>query len=198
MEFIVEESPAKVPYLVIISSIAGFLGIPFWVWLSKYIDKHRAWIGGMLTLSAFSLVYLFLGPGDFWVMMPFIFLMGFATGAFQALPNSMKADVIDLDTSQTGENRAALFFSAWSLVMKLAASVGTWLALQSLAWFGFDAANGAQNTPEALFGLRLTIGILPASLFVLAVIVVWRYPITREKQQRVREQIANQQTATEG
>ncbi len=197
VEFIVEESPAKVPYLVIISSVAGFLGIPFWVWLSGHIDKHRAWMAGMLTLALFSLVYLFLGPGDFWTMMPFIFLMGFATGAFQALPNSMKADVIDLDTSVTGENRAALFFSAWSLVMKMASSVGGWLALQSLAWFGFDAANGAQNTPEALMGLRLTIGILPASLFVLAVIVVWRYPITRERQQRVREQIRQQQSVTQ-
>ena len=151
----------------------------------------------MLTLAGFSLVYLWLGPGDFWLMMPFIFVMGFATGAFQALPNSMKADVIDLDTSLTGENRAALFFSAWSLVMKMASSVGSWLALQSLAWFGFDAANGAQNTPEALFGLRLTIGILPASIFVLAVLVVWRYPITREKQRRVREQIRQQQRATQ-
>ncbi len=195
VEFIVKESPAKVPYLVIISSVAGFLGIPFWVWLSGHIDKHRAWIAGMLTLSTFSLVYLFLGEGDFWFMMPFIFLMGLATGAFQALPNSMKADVIDLDTSVTGENRAALFFSAWSLVMKMASSVGSWLALQSLAWFGFDAANGAENTEEALFGLRLTIGILPASLFVLAVIVVWRYPITREKQRQVREQIRQQRAA---
>ena len=130
-----------------------------------------------------------LGVGDFWVLLPFIFVMGWATGAFQALPNSMKADVIDLDTVQTGENRAALFFSAWSLVMKLASSVGAWIALQSLAWFGFDAANGAQNTPEALFGLRVTIGILPASLFVLAVIVVWRYPITRQQQQEIRSQI---------
>lgn len=102
VEFIVQESAAKVPYLVIISSIAGFIGIPFWVWLFTRIDKHRAWIGGMLTLAAFSLVYLFLGPGDFWLMMPFIFVMGFATGAFQALPNSMKADVIDLDTLVTG------------------------------------------------------------------------------------------------
>jgi Na+/melibiose symporter-like transporter len=125
-------------------------------------------------------------------MMPFIFLMGFATGSFQALPNSMKADVIDLDTSLSGENRAALFFSAWSLVMKMASSLGGWVALQSLAWFGFDAANGAQNTPEALFGLRLTIGILPAGIFVLAAIAAWRYPITRERQLHVRELIRRQ------
>lgn len=189
VEFIVTESPANVPYLVIVSSIAGFIAIPGWVWLSERIGKHRAWISGLLMLATFSPVYLLLGPGDFWVMMPFIFLMGLATGSFQALPNSMKADVIDLDTVQSGENRAAFFFSAWSLVMKLASSLGSWLALQSLAWFGFNAANGAQNTPEALMGLRLTIGILPASMFVLAAIVVWGYPITKERQRDIRAQI---------
>ncbi len=200
VEFIVRESPAKVPYLVIISSTAGFLGIPFWVWLSGHIGKHRAWVAGMLTLATFSLVYLFLGEGDFWFMMPFIFLMGFATGSFQALPNSMKADVIDLDRTQTGENRTALFFSAWSLVMKLASSLGGWLALQSLALFGFDAANGAQNTPDALFGLRLTIGVLPAAIFVLASLIVWRYPISRAQQLELRETIRAQeaQVAVEG
>lgn len=195
VEFIVVEPPANVPYLVLISSIAGFVAIPFWVWLSNRIGKHRAWISGLLLLATFSPVYLTLGPGDFWVMMPFIFLMGFATGSFQALPNSMKADVIDLDTVQSGENRAALFFSAWSLVMKMASSLGGWLALQSLALFGFVATNGAQNTPEALMGLRLTIGILPASIFVLAAIVVWRYPITRERQREIRAQI-DQNNAT--
>ena len=67
VEFIVQENPANVPYLVMVSSVAGFLGVPFWVWLSGHVDKHRAWMGGMLTLAGFSLVYLWLGAGDFWL-----------------------------------------------------------------------------------------------------------------------------------
>ena len=189
VEFIVEESAASVPYMVIISSTAGFIGIPFWVWLSKRIGKHRAWIGGFLLLSAISPMYLFLGPGDFWWMVPGIFIAGFGTGSFSALPNSMKADVIDLDTARSGKNRAAFFFSSWSLVTKMASSLGGWLALQSLALFGFDAANGAQNTPEALMGLRLTFAVLPAIIFVIAAAVVWRYPITKERQERIRAAI---------
>ncbi len=189
VEFIVEESPASVPYMVIISSTAGFIGIPFWVWLSRHIGKHLAWIGGFLVLAAVSPMYLFLGPGDFWWMVPGIFIAGFGTGSFSALPNSMKADVIDLDTARSGKNRAAFFFSAWSLVTKMASSLGGWLALQSLALFGFDAANGAQNTPEALMGLRLTFAVLPAIVFVIAAVVIWRYPITRERQQRLRAAI---------
>ncbi len=189
VEFIVEEPPANVPYMIIISSVAGFLGIPFWVWLSKHVGKHKAWIGGFLVVAAVSPMYLFLGPGDFWLMVPGIVIIGIGTGSFSALPNSMKADVIDLDTARSGKNRAAFFFSAWSLVTKLASSLGGWLALQSLALFGFDAANGAQNTPEALMGLRLTFAVLPAVIFVIAAAVIWRYPITKERQARIRAAI---------
>jgi Na+/melibiose symporter-like transporter len=186
VEFIVEEPPAHVPYMVIISSTAGFFGIPFWVWLSRHIGKHRAWIGGFVVVAAVSPMYLFLGPGQFWWMVPGIVIIGIGTGSFQALPNSMKADVIDLDTARSGENRAAFFFSAWSLVTKMASSLGGWCALQALALFGFDAANGAQNTPEALLGLRLTFAVLPPIIFVLAAGVIWRYPITKERQERIR------------
>lgn len=189
VEFIVEEPAANVPFMVIISSMAGFIGIPFWVWLSKRIGKHRAWIGGFILLAAISPMYLFLGPGDFWLMVPGIVIAGIGTGSFSALPNSMKADVIDLDTARSGKNRAAFFFSAWSLVTKLASSLGGWLALQSLALFGFDASNGAQNTPEALMGLRLTFAVLPAVIFVIAAAVIWRYPITKERQERIRAAI---------
>ncbi|NIP14524.1 MAG: MFS transporter [Pseudomonadales bacterium] len=189
VEFIVEEPPANVPYMIIISSVAGFLGIPFWVWLSRHVGKHKAWIGGFLVVAAMSPMYLFLGPGDFWLMVPGIVIIGIGTGSFSALPNSMKADVIDLDTARSGKNRAAFFFSAWSLVTKLASSLGGWLALQSLALFGFDAANGAQNTPEALMGLRLTFAVLPAIIFVIAAAVIWRYPITKERQARIRAAI---------
>jgi GPH family glycoside/pentoside/hexuronide:cation symporter len=189
VEFIVEEPPANVPYMIIISSVAGFLGIPFWVWLSRHVGKHKAWIGGFLVVAAVSPMYLFLGPGDFWLMVPGIVIIGIGTGSFSALPNSMKADVIDLDTARSGKNRAAFFFSAWSLVTKLASSLGGWLALQSLALFGFDAANGAQNTPEALMGLRLTFAVLPAIIFVIAAAVIWRYPITKERQARIRAAI---------
>jgi GPH family glycoside/pentoside/hexuronide:cation symporter len=189
VEFIVEEPAANVPFMIIISSVAGFVGIPFWVWVSKHIGKHRAWIGGFILLALISPMYLFLGPGDFWLMVPGIVIAGIGTGSFSALPNSMKADVIDLDTARSGKNRAAFFFSAWSLVTKMASSLGGWLALQSLALFGFDASNGAQNTPEALMGLRLTFAVLPAIIFVIAAVVVWRYPITKERQERIRAAI---------
>jgi len=178
-----------VPLLMLFGSVAGLLGIPFWVSVSKRFGKHRAWIGGFLWVTAFSPMYLFLGPGDFWFMVPFAVISAFGTGSFMALPNSMKADVIDVDTSRTGENRAAVYFSAWSLATKLAGSLGGTLGLWALAWVGFDASLGTENTADAIMGVKYVYALLPASIFLVATAVVWNYPLDRAAQQRVRAAI---------
>ena len=186
---VLEAEQNQLPILMFFGSIAGLLGIPFWVGVSHRYGKHRAWIGGFLMVTAFSPMYLFLGPGDFWLMVPFSAISAFGTGSFVALPNSMKADVIDIDTARTGENRAATFFSAWSLATKLAGSLGGSLGLWALALVGFDAEIGPANPAAAIEGLRYVYVFLPAAIFVLAAVVIWNYPLTRERQQRIRAAI---------
>jgi len=197
VEFILEANPASVVWMLLIATSAGLIGVPFWVWLSKHIGKHRAWISGFIFVALASPYFFFLGPGDFWLMAPGIFVIGLGTGAFGTLPNSMKADVIDLDMARSGKNRAAFFFSAWSLVTKLGSALGGWVAMQLIALFGFNALNGAENTPEALFGLRLTYAIVPIFFYLAAVAVIWNYPITKERQERIRIAIDKRQARRE-
>ena len=186
---VLQAEQQMVPFLMFFGSFFGRAGIPFWIALSRRIGKHRAWIGGFLLVTAFSPMYLFLGPGDFWLMVPFAAISAFGTGSFMALPNSMKADVIDIDTARTGENRAAQYFSAWSLATKGAGSFGATLGLWALGWVGFDATQGMFNSPEAIQGLVYVYTFLPSSIFILAGIVIWRYPITKERQTRIRAAI---------
>jgi GPH family glycoside/pentoside/hexuronide:cation symporter len=182
-------SQNMVPLLMFFGTFAGIAGIPFWIAVSKRIGKHRAWICGFFLVAAFSPMYLFFGEGDFWLMLPFAVISAFGTGSFIALPNSMKADVIDIDTARTGENRAAQYFSAWSLATKGASSLGATLGLWALGWVGFEASQGSLNTPEAIQGLKYVYTFLPTSIFVLAGLIIWKYPITKERQARIRAAI---------
>ena len=86
-------------------------------------------------------------------------------------------------------NRAAMFFSAWSLATKAASSIGGSLGLFALSMIGYEAAAGAVNTEEAIMGLKYSYAILPAVMFVLAGFIVWNYPLTRERQRRIRAAI---------
>ena len=176
--------------------LANFAAIPLWVRASARIGKHRAYVASFALIAAAHPFYMLLGAGDFWWMLPVTLATGFAAGGFSAmLPNSMKADVIDLDTLQSGENRAAQFFSVWSFTFKFAAAFGAWLALACLALVGFDAAPNAVNGEAPLLGLRLLFAVLPSAFFLLAGAMVWNYPITEARHAELRAQLEEQGAA---
>ena len=177
-------------YMLSLFYITNLCSIPFWVWLSTKISKHRAYVAAFFMIAFAHPFYLLLGPGDFWWMMPITVVTGFAAGGFsQALPNSMKADVIDLDHLRTGENRAALFFSAWSFAQKSTASIGAAIAMYGLAFLGFDAAAGAINTEEEIFGLRFLFAVFPSIFFLSGAALVWNFPITPERHAEIRAEL---------
>jgi Na+/melibiose symporter-like transporter len=121
-------------------------------------------------------------------MLPITLATGFASGGFSStLPNSMKADVIDLDTLVSGENRAALFFSAWSFAQKATASIGGVIALYGLSLLGFDPAGS--NGPEELFGLRFLFSTFPSLFFLTGAAIVWTYPITEDRHAEIRAEL---------
>ena len=104
----------------------------------------------------------------------------------------MKADVIDLDTLKSGENRSGLFFSSWSFTSKMTGSVGTWIALTALAWIGFNTGPDVYNNSSQLFGLKFLFSTLPSIFFLLAVAIIWKYPITEEMHSKIQVQLKEQ------
>ncbi|MBQ75258.1 MAG: hypothetical protein CMQ20_09585 [Gammaproteobacteria bacterium] len=164
-------------------------GIPFWIWFSSRVGKHRAWCIGLAAFGFFQCGYLALGAGDFYYMLPFTAVTGFLGGSFWVLPNSMKADVIDVDKLESGEDRAAWYFAVWSFVIKVAQSIGPWLALTILAILEYNAAPGAANTENGLLGLKLLYCFGPAIGFWLAAMIAWNHPLTEEIHRDIRAKL---------
>lgn len=185
--FVVQESKSGIVGLTTFY-VSNLIAVSFWVWLSTKISKHRAWIASLILISCVNPFYLLHGPGDFLWMLPIMALSGFAAGAFQALPNSMKADVIDLDTLRSGEDRAATYFAVWSFTQKAAMSIAGWLALMGLAIVGFDPSLGPE-AEQPVLGLKIMFGVVPSIFFLGAAAVAWNYPITEEQQRRTRAEI---------
>ncbi len=180
---------ARAIYMLTFFYLANMSAVPFWVWLSTKIGKHRAYVGSFALIGLAHPFYIMLGDGDFWYMLPITIVTGFAAGGFAALPNSMKADVIDLDTLKSGENRAALFFSTYSFTAKMAASLGGSIGLYGLALIGFNTVTPELNTPEQLFGLRFLFAVFPSIFYLTACAVIWRYPITEQRHRAMRREL---------
>jgi GPH family glycoside/pentoside/hexuronide:cation symporter len=164
-------------------------GIPFWIWFSKKVGKHRAWCLGLSVFACFQCGYLGLGPGDFYYMLPITAVTGFLGGSFWVLPNSMKADVIDGDTLQSGVDRAAWYFAVWSFTTKVGQSIGPWLALTILALVDYNAQPGAENTDTSLLGLKLLFCLGPAIGFWLAALIAWNHPLTEARHSEIRAEL---------
>ncbi len=164
------------------------LGIVLWGALARRIDKHRAWMAGMFLMACVTVSYMLVGHGDLVLMVVILVTSGIGSGALNALPASMKADVVDLDAIESGEDRAGLFFAAWSLAVKFIAAVGQGLAFTVLAWIGFDA-QGA-NGPDEILGLRVFYSAGPMLLYVAAVLIIWKYPITSARHSQLRAELA--------
>ena len=176
------------PKILLIYYPTVALGIVLWGTLARRIDKHRAWMCGMLVMTCVTVSYMLVGHGDLPMMMIILALSGIGSGALSALPASMKADVIDLDAIDSGEDRAGLFFAAWSLAVKFIAAVGQGMAFATLAWIGFHAKG--TNGPDEIFGLRVFYSLGPMVLYLTALLIVWKYPITAARHAQLRAQLA--------
>ena len=162
----------------------NIIGLPFWVWLSGRIGKREAWMTGTLVMALATPVYLTLSPGS---IVPFVLVtavIGFAGGNFIALSLSMKADVIDIATRRQGESTAGAYMAIWSLGSKMTQALALGISLPLLGLFGFDPR--VENGPDEIAALRYAISLLPPACYVLAIFVIYRYPISRNRLHRLR------------
>jgi Na+/melibiose symporter-like transporter len=175
--------------LLFLYFLAGIAGVPLSVRLGGRLGKHRAWCWAMLTSCAlFGLVPL-LGAGDLWLFAAICVATGLCLGFDLALPAAIQADVIDVDTDRSGEQRSGLYFAAWALATKLSLAVGVGIVFPLLAAAGFDPAPTAQNTPAALSALVAIYVWMPISLKIVAIALMWRFPLDEEAQIRLRTRI---------
>lgn len=175
------------PFLVIYFA-AGILGVPLWLWLARRTSKHRAWCWAMLLACAVFVAAPFLGQGDTVAFGIVCVLTGLAVGADLVLPPSIQADVIDVDTAASGDQRSGLYLAAWGLATKLALAAAVGIAFPVLALAGFDPASG-QRSETGLMTLGLLYGGLPVALKLVAIALMWRFPLDEASQAELRAKI---------
>ena len=176
------------PWLLLLYFPTVFCGIAFWAFVARFFEKHATWMLGMGVMVGATSLYLLVGEGDIAGMAAILVISGVGSGALSALPASMKADVVDLDAVESGEDRAGVFFAAWSLALKFVAAVGQGLAFGTLALIGFQ--RGAENGPDEILGLRIFYSAGPALLYLTGLLLIRGYPITAARHAQLRAEIS--------
>jgi Na+/melibiose symporter-like transporter len=168
-------APQWVGILLVVYFLAGVVSLPAWLWLSQHIGKHRAWAVSMLWACAVFIWVPFLEAGDVAWFMVICVLSGLSLGVDLALPAAIQADVVDMDSVLGGGERAGLFFGLWGMATKLALAGAVGIAFPLLSFVGFEAS--AEGPKQGLWLLSLLYGGAPVLIKVLAVALVWRFPL---------------------
>ena len=191
---VMEQSFESYAAFILMYYASSTLAIPIWQRVSRKIGKHRTVIAAIIWLSIWSAPIPLLGPDDFAIFLVVMVLKGSAVGALTFLPTSMAADIVDLDIAKTGKTRTGLYFSIWGMVLKAALALGVFFASNAVAYFGFDPSI-TTNTDSAKLAVAFFYSLGPAMLALVALPLLWHYPLTRERQAELREQIRRQAEA---
>jgi glycoside/pentoside/hexuronide:cation symporter, GPH family len=175
--------------------ITALVFLPFWVWASGKADKRKAYVYGMVFLSAVMIVLVFIDPSmGFPAILMLAALAGFGVSAVHVLTWAMIPDAVEVDELQTGARHEGMFYALVTLFRKAASSIAIPMTALVLGWSGY-AANSPQQPESAVWAIRILIGPV-ASLFLLGgILFAGFYPLTREAHAEALGKIANRREA---
>lgn len=163
------------------------ISLPFWQWISRKIDKGPAYGLGMLVGGAAVVLTYFLPHHSTAMIYLISVLAGFGFSAQWIFPWAMVADVADFDRLETGQQRSGVYYGIWGLATKISEA----LALAAVGWIltGFGYVPNVEQTPNALLGIRLFFGLIPAACIFISLPLLFKYPITRKSHAEVRAKL---------
>ena len=146
----------------------------------------------MAIISAINMAF---DQSDYTVFVIFFLAKGACFGGLQFLPLAILADVIDVETAETGKARAGSYIAFASMTAKISTALGTFLAIRALSMTDFNAKLLADNAFDDLFYLRVFYALVPALFFILAIVMAVRFPLTAKAHADLRTQIDKRQAS---
>jgi len=152
-----------------------------------------------VALAGFSLATVFMA---LFVFVPAesvgtIFLLEYVRSLMYAptipLLWAIFADVVDYSEWTTGRRATGIIYATILFALKTGLSLGGAAAGWILSGFGYRA--NAVQTAEALLGIRLTISVLPAILFLVVIACLVAYPIGKRLNLQIQDELAERRKA---
>ncbi len=173
-----------------VAFVTGLAAVPFWTWVSEKLDKKWTLmiiIGSGLISSA--LQYLCLSPRyPYLQIVPAVFYASVVASIWLILP-SMQADIVDYDELRTHRRREGNINAVFTWFFKLGVTLATGASGFILMWTGFEAKSGSHQAPGVLSLMVLLFVTVPAFFWSVAVVLIWFYPLTREKMAVIRAEL---------
>jgi len=183
------------PVLSIIQLAATFVLAGFMPRLVRTIGKKRVYIySSVLTVIGGTIIFLTpasqVGIGFSGLVISLVGVL-----AVNIVVWALEADTVEYGEWKTGVRTEGITYALFSFTRKTGQAVGGALAAYALALGGYKS--GGAQTADALFGIQLAAGAIPAVLTILAVLVMSKYKLTDAMHAEILTEIQARRTSEE-
>lgn len=176
--------------LFLFQFVFGIFAAPLWMRIGLRFGKHQTAVAGEVAQVAINLGLLFVTPDRFGLLLALTLAQGLAQGSGNLMLRAIVADVADKHQLETGENRAGLYYSVFSLAGKSASAAAIGIALPLVALLGFDPKG--QNSADVLDSLLLVFALGPALAHALSALLIARFPLSESTHSEIRRKLEEQ------
>jgi GPH family glycoside/pentoside/hexuronide:cation symporter len=175
------------PAFGITSDIGSLLGVLLVAAIARKVSKKVAFIA-MLSVSIVTTACIYwLTPGQVSLLFGLNFIGSITSGPLSVLLWAMLADTADYGEWKNGRRATGLVFAAQSLTGKFSWALAGFYAGRILQSTGY-VPNEAQK-PEVLEGMKSMMSLLPASVGLVALLIMIFYPLSEAKVRQIEQDL---------
>ena len=183
------------PYMFTALAVATLISIPFWVWLSNSIGKHKAYCLSLVFTGTGMLAFWLLDPAtDSKIVLVGVsslvdIAIGIGAGCSLVATGAILGDIVDYGAWKTGVRRTASYFAFYLLTTKVATALGAGMSFMVLSLFGYKVAPGVTNTHWANIGILTIFALVPTILRFSGALIMWGFPLDERRHDIIRRRL---------
>ena len=175
--------------LLLFYIVAGLAGAPFWGWLGGRIGKHRALMVSAAAYAVAQSTLMAIPRATMSLAIPCMFAVGFIASAFIPVIRAMVADVADAVRLEQGQDRTSLLYAMVTTTQKIGVAITVGVSFAVLNAVGFNARDGAVNTPHAVAGLEACYVFAPVIFALIGGSAFFGYRLDAKRHAGIRAEL---------
>ncbi|MFV1950004.1 MAG: MFS transporter [Anaerolineales bacterium] len=194
VKFVVQREAQNEIIMATIFVVAMF-ALPIWNWVSNRWSKRYAYMYGIAFWGVVQLALITMGPSTpLSIILVLCSMAGIGVAAAHVLPWAILPDAIEWYEYKTGERHEGMFYSITTLARKITSAGTVPLIGLVLEITGYQP-NLAQQSVEAVKGIKMVIGPIPAILLALGIFIAYKYPLDRQDFTKIVEELKKRRAA---
>lgn len=165
--------------------LASLFGLPIWIYLSRFFDKHKIWAFSMLFSSIIFSFTFFLESGDLNLFILISCLTGFFLGADLSIPPSIQSDVTDYHKFKFKIDISGINFSFLTFLNKFSFGLGSIFAFSLIGLF--DQKDIEEN--KQLYNLTISFlyAGVPIILKLFTAVKIFNFGLDKSKLEVIKK-----------